>query len=120
MGLLASCFHSLVGPSIQATACNKVPPRASAHAHAHLQEDLASLLTDMRRARMPAAAVQHVATMLGMEGRQPPKAAEGATPVSLEALRLQDPAAMSGCWNPGCAAVLALAGWWRTLDIYLC
>ena len=64
-------------PSIQATACNKVPPRASAHAHAHLQEDLASLLTDMRRARMPAAAVQHVATMLGMEGRQPPKAAGG-------------------------------------------
>ena len=68
----------------------------------------------MRRARMPAAAVQHVATILGMEGRQPPKAAVCAAQVSLEALRLEDPEAMSGCWNPGCAAALALAGCWRT------
>ena len=26
---------------------------------------------------------------------------------SLEALRLEDPAAMCGCWSPGCAAALA-------------
>ena len=29
---------------------------------------------------------------------------------SLEALRLEDPAAMSGCWNPGCAPAPAQVG----------
>ena len=45
----------------------------------------------------------------------------GASMATLEALRLEDPAAMSGCWNPGCAAGLALAGCRRSLmTAYIC
>ena len=72
----------------------------------------------MRRACMPAATVQLMADMARYKGQQLPEA-DYATQVSLEALRLEDPAAMSGCWNPGCAAALALAGCWRTLDSHI-
>ena len=68
--------------------------------HARLQAALARLLADMRRACMPAATVQLMADMARHKGRQLPEA-EYATQVSLEALRLEDPAAMFGCWNPG-------------------
>ena len=34
---------------------------------------------------------------------------------SLEVLRLEDPATMFGCWNPGCAAAFAIAGDGRLL-----
>ena len=56
----------------------------------------------MWRARSPAAAAQHGAALARLEGEQPP---EADFPVhrSLEALRLEDPATMSGCWNPGYA-----------------
>ena len=86
-----------------------------------MQAALASLLTDMRRARMPAASVQLVADMARREGRQLPEADYAMPSSSLEALRLKDPAAMSGCWNPGCARELALAGCRRAVDycVYL-
>ena len=61
--------------------------------------------------RMPIATVQLMASMARLEGRQL-AISDNATQVSLEALRLGDPAAMSGCWNPGCASVLSLA-WCR-------
>ena len=62
---------------------------------------------DIRRASTPAcedaATAQFLAAMERLETQQPPGAASDAHR-SLEALRLEDPAAMSGCWNPGCAA----------------
>ena len=52
----------------------------------------------------PAAAAQFRAALARLEGQLPE--ADCAVHSRLEALRLEDPAAMSGCWNPGCAAAL--------------
>ena len=43
-----------------------------------------------------------MAALARLEGEQLPEA-DYAAHRSLEALRLEDPATMSGCWNPGCA-----------------
>ena len=48
------------------------------------------------------AAGQYRVALLNLEAGQLPQA-ECAAPCSLEALRLEDPATMSGCWNPGYA-----------------
>ena len=51
----------------------------------------------------PRLAARLRADLASLEAEQLPEAG-CAAPRSLEALRLEDPAAMSGCWNPGCAA----------------
>ena len=79
-----------------------------------LQEVLAGLPAEVRRASTPAAAAQLMAALARLEGEPLPEA-DCAAPRSLEALRLEDPAAMSGCWNPGCEAALVMAGRWRAL-----
>ena len=63
---------------------------------------------DVRCASTRAAAAQLTAAVARLEAELPE--AECAAQRSLEALRLEDPAAMSGCWNPGCAAGLAVCG----------
>ena len=84
-----------------------------------MQAALASLLVDARRTGMPAAVIQSVAATVRTEGGQWPEA-DAAAHSSLEALRLADPAAMSGCWNPGCAAVLLPAAYLRALGDCAC
>ena len=112
---LHPCLQCSLCHSLQSTPSSPRPATTAAHARVRLQAALAGLLADMRRARMPAALVDLMADMARTEGRQLPEA-DYAAQVSLEALRLEDPAAMSGCWNPGCAAALALAGCPWTLD----
>ena len=73
------------------------------------------LPADVRSASTPAAAAKLRAAVAPVEGEEL-LAADSTASRSLEALRLGDPAAMSGCWNPGCAAALAMAGWQRELD----
>ena len=83
-------FHSLL------------PPANAALASAQLQELLANLPADMCGGRELGSA-QFQADLARLGGKQLPEA-DHAPHRSLEALRLEDPAAMSGCWNPGCAA----------------
>ena len=68
---------------------------------------MATYCADECRASTPAchdaAIAQFWAAMDRLETQQLPQAGYDA-PRSLEALRLEDPAAMSGCWNPGYAA----------------
>ena len=72
-----------------------------------MQEVLEELSANMGRASTPAceqaAKAQWRTAMARLEAEPLPEA-DGAAPRSLEALRLADPAAMSGCWNPRCAA----------------
>ena len=70
---------------------------------------LADLPPDMRCYSTPAATAQLRAALARLEG-EPLPPVDCAAHRSLEALRLEDPAAMSGCWNPGCAAAFAMAG----------
>ena len=74
-----------------------------------MQEVLADLPTDARCYSTPAAAAQLRAALARLEGEQL-RDADYPEHRSLEALRLEDPASMSGCWNPGCAAQSAMAG----------
>ena len=72
-----------------------------------MQEVLLEVSANMGRASTPAyeqaARAQWRTAMARLEAEPLPEA-DSAAPRSLEALRLEDPAAMSGCWNPGCAA----------------
>ena len=87
---------SLLYPLLQSLSVALVP--------AQVQEVLADLPPDMRWYSTPAAAAQLRAALARLEGEQlPPADCPGHR--SLEALRLEDPASMSGCWNPGYAAV---------------
>ena len=45
----------------------------------------------------------------GAPGGRAAAPADCAEDRCLEALRLEDPASMSGCWNPGCAAAFVMA-----------
>ena len=81
----------------------------AALAYAQLQALLAGLPAGVRRPSTPAAAAQLMAALARLEAEPLPEANLPAHH-SLESLRLEDPAAMSGCWNPGCAAALVLAG----------
>ena len=56
----------------------------------------------MSRASGRDAAAQFFAALARQKGQL--TEADNAAHRSLEALRLEDPAAMSGCWNPGCVA----------------
>ena len=61
-----------------------------------------------------AAGAHFKAALARLEGEELPEA-DCAAHRTLETLRLEDPAAMSGCWNPGCACpgtqgLLAWAG----------
>ena len=76
--------------------------------HAQLKEFVADLYICECCASTPAAADSLKAVAARVEGEQLPEA-DYPAPRSLEALRLEDPAAMSGCWNPGCAVALT----WR-------
>ena len=82
-----------------------------------LQEVLAGLPADVRQPSTPAETAQLMAALARLEAEPLPKT-DCAAPRSLEALRLEDPAAMSGCWNPGCAAALAMAGCWGAHENY--
>ena len=66
-----------------------------------------------------AAKAQWRTAMARLEAEPLPEA-ECAAHRSLEALRLEDPAAMSGCWNTGCAAGPSMAVYPRTLDECAC
>ena len=79
----------------------------AALAHAQLPEVLGRVPPDMRGASMFETMAHLYAS-----GRRRAKLSQGGypTPRSLEALRLEDPAAMSSCWNPGCAPAPAHAG----------
>ena len=72
---------------------------------------VAEVLADlpMRCYSTPAATAQLRAALARLEGEQPPPA-DCIEHRSLEALRLEDPTSMSGCWNPGYAAALSVAG----------
>ena len=90
------------------------PPATCASVPAQAQEVLADLPAGMCCYSTPAAAAQLREALARLESEQ---LREGDYPEhhSLEALRLEDPATMSGCWNPGCAtAFLLLAG----IEIY--
>ena len=77
---------------------------------------MAELPRDVRSADAPAVSSTHFrAAMARLEGEQLPQA-EYAAHRSLEALRLEDAAIICGCWNTGCAAALAMAGYQSTLD----
>ena len=69
--------------------------------HAQLQEVLAKYPMNTRFASIEVTGQYRVA-LINLEAAQLPQA-DCAAPRSLEALRLEDPATMSGCWNPGCA-----------------
>ena len=92
---------ALICQSIQSILSHVAP---SALIRAHVQEALAKLLTDMKCMSAPAMAAQLGAALARLECQQLPQA-DHAAPRTLEALRLEDPASMSKCWNPGCAAV---------------
>ena len=79
-----------------------------------MQEVLADLPANMRCYSTPAATVQLRAALARLEGEQLAPA-DCAAHRSLEVLRLEDPATMFGCWNPGCAAAFAIAGDGRLL-----
>ena len=64
---------------------------------------------DSTPASKEAATAQLRAALVRLEGEPLPEA-DCAAHRSLEALRLEDPAAICGCWNPGYAACLAMAG----------
>ena len=57
-----------------------------------------------------------MAAVARLEDEQLPHA-DYAAHRSLEALRLEDPAILVGCWNPGCAAAFATAGLRKNLDL---
>ena len=69
--------------------------------HAQLQEVLTKHPANVRGASV-AAAVQFRAALAKVEAEELPQT-DCAAPRSLEALRLEDPATMSVCWNHGCA-----------------
>ena len=75
---------------------------------AQVQAVLARLPPNVRRASISDTLEQ----VRALKSRQAEQLRQAGYPVrrSLEALRLEDPATMSGCWNPGCAAALAQAG----------
>ena len=64
--------------------------------------------THMRRST-PGAAAQLMAALARLEAEELPEADHTAHR-SLEALRMEDPAAISGCWNPGYAASFTISG----------
>ena len=86
-----------------------IRPATCALVLVQLKEVVAGLPADVRRARTPATAAQFRTALAPLEGEQLQPHAGCAAHRSLEALRLEDPAAMSGCWNSGCAAALAHA-----------
>ena len=92
---------------------SELPPAVAALAHAQVQEALtiykAAVRLDSTPASKEAATAQLRAALVRLEGEPLPEA-DCAAHRSLEALRLEDPAAMCGCWNPGCAACPAMAG----------
>ena len=104
--LYSSCRSIYVNP------CSPHSSNSAPSASAQVQEVLASLPAYMQCMSTPSTAVQLRAALARLEGEQAldlPQA-DYAAHRSLEALRLEDPASMSGCWNPGCAAAHTLAG----------
>ena len=97
---------------IASDPCLHSAPRSATCAlvHAQLNEVLAGLPPHVKRASTPAAAAEFKAALAPLEGEQLLPHTGCAAHRSLEALRLEDPAAMSGCWNSGCAAAQAYAG----------
>ena len=96
------------------------PPVQSTPSRLHpLQQFCSPYLCQAQAARasllagVPTAIVE--AASAHTEGGQVPEAYHDAARSSLEALRLANPDAMSGCWNLGCAAVLAQAAYQRAL-----
>ena len=94
-------------PNLSTSLWSTPPSATAALARAQLQELMATYCADECRASTrachDAATAQFWAAMERLETQQLPGADYNA-PRSLEALRLEDPAAMSGCWNPGYAA----------------
>ena len=81
-----------------------------------MQEVLANFPPETHSASTPAVAAQAMAALARLEAEPLPKA-DFPAHRSLEALRLEDPATIFGCWNPGCAAAPAMAGCWKAHDI---
>ena len=78
-----------------------VTQQPSALFDAQVHELLAEMRMDEWEAGTEAAAAQLNAALARLEAEPLPEA-DDAAHRSLEALRLEDPAAWSGCWNPEC------------------
>ena len=77
-----------------------LPPATCGPVRAQLQEVLAKYPMNTRFASIEVTGQYRVA-LINLEAEQLPQE-DCAAHRSLEALRLEDPATMSGCWNPGC------------------